>query len=385
MSNFPRVPTTLTVLALAAAISACTQSPTPTTTTVEVEPAPTSTVADADISASATAPGAMTHGGSAETMATLPAATIDADGFTLFNADDPQPVAEPVVAAAADADLPRDSMLRAHVLLERAHFSPGEIDGQSGSNTRRAIEGYQKANGLGTSGELDSATWDALNKDSAPILVEYTITEDDLKGPFEATPSRTMDMAKLDALPYENIEEKLGEKFHASPDLLKKLNPEADFNTAGTKLTVPNVTAAQEMPRPSKIVVSKSRSVLELHDASGKVLGQYPVTTGSAQFPLPIGEWKVTNVARDPVWHFNPDLIANTRPEDEKAEIPPGPNNPVGSTWIGISKPHYGIHGTPNPRNIAKTESNGCIRMTNWAASALASVVSRDMLVSLVD
>lgn len=377
--------TSLSTLAFAIALSACTQTPSQPAATAEAPAAATSpeSVASAEISASATTPGALTHSGSSETTATLPAATIDADGFTLMQADAPPPVEAAVTAAAADADLPRDSMLRAHVLLERAHFSPGEIDGESGSNTRRAISGFQKANGLPDSGQLDAATWDALNRDSAPVLIEYTITEDDLKGPFAPTPSRTMDMAKLDALPYQNVEEKLGEKFHSSPDLLKRLNPEADFNAAGTKLTVPNVTAAQTMPRPASIVVSKSRSVLELHDADGKVLGQYPVTTGSAQFPLPIGEWTVTNVARDPVWHFNPELIAGTRPDDRKAEIPPGPNNPVGTTWIGISKPHYGIHGTPNPRHIAKTESNGCIRMTNWAAAALASVVGRNMPVSL--
>ncbi|MDO5505412.1 MAG: L,D-transpeptidase family protein [Pseudoxanthomonas suwonensis] len=387
--------TLLPALTLAAALSACTQSPAPATVeTVEV-PAPAAEPVDANvdtpISATAESADARTSSGPSETPATLPAATIDADGFTIMDASAPQgdvqaPQAEEgVVAAAGDADLAADSLLRAHVLLERAHFSPGEIDGETGSNTRRAISGFQKANGLTDSGELDAATWEALNRDSAPILIDYTITEDDLEGPFAPTPARTMDMAERDALPYESVEEKLGEKFHASPTLLATLNPDADFKTAGTRITVPNVAAAKRMPRPTSIRVSKSRSVLELLDAEDKVLGQYPVTTGSAQFPLPIGEWKVTNVARDPVWHFDPSLIANTRAGDRKAEIPPGPNNPVGSTWIGISKPHYGIHGTPNPRNIAKSASNGCIRMTNWAAAALAGVVGRDMAVSLVD
>ncbi len=397
----PRASRIACAIALAVALAACSDPPPP----AAAEPAPAPAPAQAPAPTAPAAPTAFGEG-VAETGVDLSQVMVDAPGGTSamamgFEAGPSEPPAarsasgdvpapgsdtdEPTftvpaaVAAKADADLAKDSPLRAQVLLDRAFFSPGEIDGAAGSNQARALTAYQKAQELDASGKLDAATWDKLNADTAPILVEYALTDADIAGPYRDIPTDTMAKAELDALPYASVEEALGERFHASPALIRKLNPEADFAAAGTVLTVPNVPQTATLPDASRIVVSKSLSALQLVDDGGKVLAQFPVTTGSAQFPLPIGTWKINGVARDPVWHFNPDLIAGSKKSDKKAKIPPGPNNPVGTTWIDLSKEHYGIHGTPEPAKVGKSESNGCIRMTNWSVAALSKAVSPGM------
>jgi len=265
--------------------------------------------------------------------------------------------------------------LRAQVLLERAHFSPGVIDGVTGGNTRRALRAYQSAQGLPVTGEADAKTIESLGGADAAVLTRQSLTADDVAGPFKDTPEGVEAMAKADSLPYASVEEKVAEQFHVTPGWLRQRNPDVEL-VAGATLTVPKLDGASDLPKPARVVVDESDKSLLLEDDSGKVVAHFPVTTGSAQFPLPIGEWKITGVATDPVWYFDPKLIAGSAADAEKAEIPPGPNNPVGVVWIDLSKEHYGIHGTPEPSRIGKTASNGCVRMTNWSALALSKVVS---------
>ena len=268
------------------------------------------------------------------------------------------------------------ALLRAQVLLERARYSPGEIDARNGTNTRIALTGFQKQNGLEVSGKLDDPTWAALNQDSAPVLVAYTVTAEDVAGPFAEIPTDMMEKSELEALGYSSALEGLAEKFHSSPKLLQQLNPGASFEAAGEELQVPSVESAEPLAKAAKVVVDKSDSTVSLMDAEDKVLAQFPASTGSEHDPLPIGDWKVQGVAKDPTFHYNPDLFWDADPEHAKAKIPPGPNNPVGVVWVDLSKEHYGIHGTPEPSKIGKTESHGCIRLTNWSIAEVAEAVA---------
>ncbi len=261
-------------------------------------------------------------------------------------------------------------MLAVQVLLDRARFSPGEIDGRGGQNTTRASEAFARVKGI--------TVTDALAQSEPPTRA-YVITAEDVAGPFEpAMPEDMMEKAKLLTLSYASVLEQLGERFHTAPALLKRLNPSARF-TAGESITVPNVLPpAEPAPRADLVVtVSKSLSVLTVSDAAGAVLYHAPTTTGSEHDPLPLGNWVVTGIARNPVFHYNPDLFWDADPAHAKTKLPPGPNGPVGTVWIDLDKPHYGIHGTPEPGTVGHTSSHGCVRLTNWDAAAVSNMVAK--------
>ena len=282
--------------------------------------------------------------------------------------------------------------LATQIALDRIGFSPGEIDGQAGRNLQRAVAAFQLSHQLPATGQMNDETWKQLapTGGEVPPLVEYVITDADLAGPFTPTiPAKLPDQAALDSLSYRSPLEELAERFHSSPALLQQLNPEATFRRAGEHLMVPNVigsspsTAAPgaagtagSVPRGDiTVVVTKSTSALTIEDPNGRVLFHAPVTSGSTHDPLPIGTWKVNGVQRNPTFHYNPALFWDATPGDRKATLQPGPNNPVGVIWIDLSKPHYGIHGTPEPSQIGHVESHGCVRLTNWDVERVAQWV----------
>jgi lipoprotein-anchoring transpeptidase ErfK/SrfK len=308
-------------------------------------------------------------------LASLPVAVAAAETPVSDPARDPAPASAALEPAAPMPARPTDADLQ--VALERSSFSPGEIDGRGGANTRKAWRAFQSSHSLPVTDEVSDEAWQSLWTASAgPTWATYTITAEDADGPYLLTiPQDMAGKAKLERLGYTSTAEMLGERFHAAPDLLRRLNPGTSF-AAGAEVKVPN-TRLQRAPVEAgevQVVVSRAAGTL-IVERDGKVLFFAPVTSGSEHDPLPIGDWKVKGVARDPSYSYNPDLFWDADAIDVEATIPPGPNSPVGVVWIDLDRPHYGLHGTPEPRTISRGASHGCVRLTNWDATIVAGLV----------
>ena len=290
------------------------------------------------------------------------------------------PLSEPAAPAKSAA------LVRAEVLLARARFSPGMIDGQDGGNLQNAVAAFEAAKGLPVDGNLNPQVWTALTQaDPGPAVVAYVIAPGDVKGPFLATiPTKYEEMAKLDHLGFTSPLEGLAEKFHMDQALLKSLNPGADFGQAGTGILVAAI-GPETLPAPvAAIEVDKNQRQVRAYGADGALLATYPATVGSSERPAPTGAFTVAGVARNPTYTYDPSRLTFGDKSMGKLTIQPGPHNPVGAVWIELSIPTYGIHGAPDPRLVGKTASHGCVRLTNWDIRQLASGVKRGAKVNFV-
>ena len=303
----------------------------------------------------------------------------------VFSPIDPEAVNRAGTTDVVGPEYAGPAALRAQILLARAHFSPAEMDARYGNNLRAALYGFQASRKLPLTGIVDAATWQALNTDTQPALIPHTITDADVKGPFVQIPSKLDEQADLECTCYRNAEEEMGERFHIAPALLASLNPGKDITKPGEQILVPNLPADFHPPMAAAVVVSRSNSAVTAFNSDGSIIAQYPATMGSEHDPLPIGMWQIKTVRHDPWFYYDPKLFWNANPNDARAKVPPGPNNPVGVVWMGLTKPHYGIHGTPAPNKIGHAESHGCIRLTNWDALELSTMAHKGTTVNLTE
>ena len=338
---------------------------------------------------------------------------------------------------ATDLPDPEDRpIMQAQVVLDRVGFGPGVIDGKMGLSTTNALEAFQESRDIPVTGELDEATKSALSEwDNIPATRVVTIPREWASVGYKDIPDDPAEQAKMDRLGYESLDEKLAERFHTTIDVLQQLNPggrpagasegaspspsptrsaaasssatpspdgtesasESMF-TAGQQIRVPNIGADRiapnsiqdrgwqetlaslgvgtEQPEVVRIVVDESEKWLRAYDSDDKLVAAFTVTSGSSRDPLPIGDWGITGVGRNPPFSYQPDLFWDVPDSEEEQQLPPGPNGPVGVVWIDLTKEHYGIHGTGEPQTIGRAQSHGCVRLTNWDAARLAGMVN---------
>jgi lipoprotein-anchoring transpeptidase ErfK/SrfK len=288
----------------------------------------------------------------------------------------------PLDELAGDAaEAPDPAIIRLQVLLDRAGASPGVIDGYDGENVRKAVSAIEEMWDMPVDGPVDQLLERLAT--AHDVVVRYTIVEADIEDVIGPVPDDYSELAQLEFVGYASASEAIAEKFHMDQDLLEKLNPDAGF-VVGEEIIVADPGPLLVELEVDRIEADKARRQVRAFASDGTLIAAYPATIGSETNPSPSGSHTVAAVVRDPNYTYDPDNFVQGD-NTEKLIIPAGPNNPVGSTWIDLTEPGYGIHGTPEPAFIDKTGSHGCVRLTNWDAEELAGMVSQGVTVTFLD
>ncbi|MDN5568369.1 MAG: L,D-transpeptidase [Paracoccus sp. (in: a-proteobacteria)] len=275
------------------------------------------------------------------------------------------------------SDLPRGRTpltAKVQILLDRSGTSPGVIDGFKGGMSQSAIKAFERRTGLPMDGVMDPHVWNLLQAFATrPVTQSYVITDADAEGLVDAIPTDYAEKAAMAAMAHTSVAERLGERFHMDEKFIQFLNPGVALVPGSTiQVMAPNGPIRGQVAR---IIIDKANRRVAGYDAKGRMVVDYPATIGSTVTPSPAGSHNVRTVAVNPNYTYNPDVNFRQAGNDKPLIVPPGPNGPVGTVWIGLTKPTYGIHGTPTPSQLFSNQSSGCVRLTNWDAEELAGMV----------
>lgn len=285
------------------------------------------------------------------------------------------------VARPFDTNTPSASVARLQILLDQAGASPGVIDGLDGGNLRNAVAAFEAMRGLAVDGKIGSRLISAIN-DSRPVIRSYVITGQDLSAVVGPIPRDYAQMAQMKYLGYATVTEELAERYDMGADFLVALNPHARF-LEGETISVADL-GANRTGKAARLKVDKAKGQVRAYAADGTLLAAYPATIGSETNPSPTGTHTVKTVVINPGYTYNPKINFKQGNNETVLTLPPGPNGPVGTVWIDLSEPTFGIHGTPEPSRIDKTGSHGCVRLTNWDAEELAKLVTKGISVEFM-
>ncbi len=300
-----------------------------------------------------------------------------------------------------------DDALRLQIFLDESNFGPGVIDAKPGRFTELAVQSWNEVHGL------PENDWSAVNtaaRRAVPNPLATAVVPDTVKDWVDETlPTKYSLQAKRKRMTYRSIGEFMSERYHCSIDYLVALNGSSKINNLKPRdtITVPNISPfyienltgagykaddAMSMRHavvdtkinqvrifeaaPAAVVIAEPGAATPVRRPNRGLIASFPITPGQPKF-IKFGTWVVRNSVELPYWRYDQKLLESGKrsADSESLNIPPGPNSPVGIFWCGLSKPGIGLHGTSNPETIGRARSAGCIRLANWDAIRLPTLI----------